>query len=415
MIGHRRPPLLLSAGGLALFVGFLYILFQLGNSEYPRNPTSYIHRSDSSLLDDAKNSTLGFERIYVINLPERTDRRDALLLMADLTGIKLTFIEGVRGNVVPDKALPPEASHATMKDATIGSWRGHLNALVHMLEHDVSSALIMEDDIDWDVRIKTQMRDYARASQALTQPLANNPTKFADSSFIDPRHNTNPAQNDLKYEALPRTATPRNSPYGDNWDVAWLGHCGVTFPNLANKERLEVSQGLPRGRVIRHNDETVAEHHHLSALTKEDDIRSVMPQHTRVYHHVKGVICSLAYGVSRRGAQSLLNEFGLKKFNEPYDLILRDACEGIKGRARHICLSVQPQLFNHHFKAGNASHMSDISAHEGVFEKSWTGNIRYSTRLNIPKLLAGQTDYDDQLPDKNPSHQSPEGPEHEHP
>ncbi|KAL2108729.1 hypothetical protein VUR80DRAFT_3437 [Thermomyces stellatus] len=49
------------------------------------------------------NSTLGFQEIFVINLPERTDRRDAMTLAAAVTDLSLTFIPGVRGADVQQK------------------------------------------------------------------------------------------------------------------------------------------------------------------------------------------------------------------------------------------------------------------------------------------------------------------------
>lgn len=65
----------------------------------------------------------------MINMPSRTDRRDALILMSKLTGIQLKWVDGVDGKAVPDSALPYPALHDTMNSANIGSWRGHLNAL----------------------------------------------------------------------------------------------------------------------------------------------------------------------------------------------------------------------------------------------------------------------------------------------
>ena len=51
--------------------------------------------------------------------------------------------------------------------------------------------LIIEDDTDWDVTVKDQMRRYAKAVRDFTAaPLS-----------------------DL-------------SPYGASWDVLWVGHCG---------------------------------------------------------------------------------------------------------------------------------------------------------------------------------------------
>lgn len=44
--------------------------------------------------------------MLVIGLPERSDKRDALALMAGVTDIELTWIDGVRGSDISNKALP---------------------------------------------------------------------------------------------------------------------------------------------------------------------------------------------------------------------------------------------------------------------------------------------------------------------
>lgn len=42
----------------------------------------------------------------MVGLPERSDKRDALALTSSLTGFKIDWIDGVRGQTIPDKALP---------------------------------------------------------------------------------------------------------------------------------------------------------------------------------------------------------------------------------------------------------------------------------------------------------------------
>ena len=66
----------------------------------------------------------------MVNLPERTDRRDGMTLAAALGDVELEFIDAVRGEQVLDKALPPlpKGKHR-MADASVGSWRGHMNAI----------------------------------------------------------------------------------------------------------------------------------------------------------------------------------------------------------------------------------------------------------------------------------------------
>jgi hypothetical protein len=70
---------------------------------------SYIPQYSSSRYEVGHsrdvNQTLGFEKIFVINLPFRTDRRDALELMAAATDMKLDFSRAVKGEEVEEVAL----------------------------------------------------------------------------------------------------------------------------------------------------------------------------------------------------------------------------------------------------------------------------------------------------------------------
>lgn len=79
--------------------------------------------------DPIHNETLGFQKIFVINLPDRTDKRDALSLVSVLTDIKLTWTSAIRGSNVPDKALPLGVDRKTWRDGGIGSWRSQMNVI----------------------------------------------------------------------------------------------------------------------------------------------------------------------------------------------------------------------------------------------------------------------------------------------
>jgi len=50
-------------------------------------------------------------------------------LQASLSNVDLEFIDGVRGQDVPDKALVNLPDAKRLPDANIGSWRGHMNAI----------------------------------------------------------------------------------------------------------------------------------------------------------------------------------------------------------------------------------------------------------------------------------------------
>lgn len=54
----------------------------------------------------ATNSTLGFQKVFAISLPQRTDRQDALTLMSVLSGLEIDIAPGVRGEDVLEKTVP---------------------------------------------------------------------------------------------------------------------------------------------------------------------------------------------------------------------------------------------------------------------------------------------------------------------
>lgn len=76
-----------------------------------------------------ENATLGFQKVYVVNLPERTDKRDALSLIGALTNVKLDWVKAIRGSDVPDKALPLGVHRNGWRDGGIGSWRSQMNVI----------------------------------------------------------------------------------------------------------------------------------------------------------------------------------------------------------------------------------------------------------------------------------------------
>lgn len=71
------------------------------------------------------------------------------------------------------------------------------------------------------------------------------------------------------------------------------------------------------------------------------------------------------------------------------------------------CYTAQPSYMAHHRAAGKASKSSDINDWEGQEEKAevespnaYTFNVRLSTKMNMQKLVDGDTDYVDQWPDE---------------
>jgi GR25 family glycosyltransferase involved in LPS biosynthesis len=314
-----------------------------------------------------------------------------MVLAAALSNIEIEFIDGVLGPTVPDKSIPAAQGQERQPEPSIGSWRGHMNAIQEVVRRNLTSVLILEDDADWDVRIREQLHAFALSSQVLTQPLHGTKEAYIDSTYPHLPKDSPSTVSEIAFENLPATEVPKVSPYGDNWDAFWIGHCGMHFPFADNTI-------IPKGRVV-HTDQTVPQQQYLWTIAIPDDVKEQYPNHTRVVHHVQDGICSLGYAISQNGARQLLYEIGLKNFNAAFDILLRWYCEGVEGRRYHNCLTLQPSLFQHHRPAGLKKYVSDISDHGAGFqEKAFTDVIRWSVRMNADAILAREP-LVDQWPD----------------
>ena len=124
------------------------------------------------------------------------------------------------------------------------------------------------------------------------------------------------------------------------------------------------------------------------------------PAHTRVVSRAWQNTCTMAYAISLPGARRLLYELSVNKMTGPTDMMFRSVCHGSEGRPIQTCLTVQPQLFQHHRPVGDKSSFSDISDHGADYnEQAFTRNVRWSTRVNFRKLVDGMTDYIDLFKD----------------
>lgn len=63
----------------------------------------------------------------MINLPYRTDHRDAVSLSAMLTGLDVEYVSGV--SEVDEKTLPPLEGEKHYGQGQLGNWRAHMNAV----------------------------------------------------------------------------------------------------------------------------------------------------------------------------------------------------------------------------------------------------------------------------------------------
>lgn len=213
-----------------------------------------------------------------------------------------------------------------------------------MITHQYSSALILEDDVDWDINIKQQLTLIAPQIRALTNSTANEGLK----------------------------------PYGEKWDLLWLGHCGDAIPSSGAISIFD--QTLPQSAKYRENDGTYI------TLTPK-------PQ-TRYIHTSQTPFCTYGYAVTNSAAQKILR-LSKKGTRDIITTELRAWCQS--GELR--CVTVNPELFHHHKSKGRVS--SEIAVVEGWKEMAgaakvdFTANIKYSARCNsrADRLVTCQDEY----------------------
>lgn len=234
--------------------------------------------------------------------------------------------------------------------------------------------------MDWDVRLKAQLQDFALASRAFLQPLTHHRSIFSSilsstlppslsNLFTPPTLHVPPISkpvsaatmgsplDDLRQlapyttvnitlplhrrssHALPSTVPPKTSPYGDDWDVLWLGHCGTELPTALAPRFREPDAAhpiLPSSllRLALSPDFTVPDPTFLRPhpFANQDPMSSLFAPHTRVLHLAgEGTACSLAYAVSQRGARRMLARYGgagWGRLDKGWDLAMADWCGG---------------------------------------------------------------------------------------
>jgi hypothetical protein len=119
-----------------------------------------------------------------------------------------------------------------------------------MVLTNISSALILEDDADWNVRLRSQVQDFALSTLALTHPLLPSKSRYADPTHPVPQSSAVTPVTEMSIKSLPSTVPPTISPYGDNWDLLWLGHCGMHFPSTLRP----FPEKIPKGLVVHQPD-----------------------------------------------------------------------------------------------------------------------------------------------------------------
>lgn len=237
-----------------------------------------------------------------------------------------------------------------------------------MVKERIASALILEDDADWDVTLKSQLVEFARGTSSLQES--------------DGKTQQNNRENKVVL-----------SPYGEDWDLLWVGHCGA-------RNREDEDQNY---YVIR-DDPTAVPQDLWGWPRRQPNLTpaALQGENTRVvFTPVRG-LCTFGYALSFRGAQRLLYHQSIAGFATASDRALQRACnDRFMG---FNCIAPYPPLIGTHRAAGLTSKDSDrvdtTRVAGGSREVAQTAMIVFSTRLNYQKLINSDGKVKSQWPNR---------------
>lgn len=208
-----------------------------------------------------------------------------------------------------------------------------------MVRENISTALILESDADWDMRIHDILPEVAKGVK-----------NIADFPFLE----------------HPRVF-PADKPYGDNWDMLWMGHCGM------------VSEGNARSYAF--NDSTVPpEDREYTFTTKPTPHQH--PNGTRAVFEVGLAVCAWGYALTRGGAIKLIKF--LEEAERPIDVKMWQVCGS---QDTLTCLGVYPQVISGAPSKSNIEHGEGEVAPPIEMDRSKGGHLpgpalQYSARRN---------------------------------
>ncbi|KAK2882733.1 hypothetical protein FQN49_000045 [Arthroderma sp. PD_2] len=266
-------------------------------------------------LPALKNRTLGFERLIVVSAGTQW-RINGLRKAAQFSGID--FDIPAQPNWSENEVDRFRGIHDASRKSKIGpgqtrAWLGHLNAIQDMITRGESTALFMEDDVDWDIAIKQQLD---RVAPLIRQVSGSRPV--------------------IKNQS---------SPYGDAWDMLWLGHCYDRIPYV-----------IPASYI----DDTLPD---SPAYFENDGTYTNFPQYLRMVYMSETPACMYAYALTAASARRV---HALAKGGMDKDISFHFMKWCRAGILR--CVTVNPELFHQHKQAGERS--SEVAVLQGWQNKS---------------------------------------------
>lgn len=300
-------------------------------------------------FSSARNGTLGFGAIYILTEDTTTWRVEGLRKAAQLTGIQLTI--PVQRHLSDENVL----EHLGGEEPTtilneIRALLNYLALLEAFLQTGYETALIVEDDVDFSVGIKSQMDE-------ISKTILENRVSTLKSDPI---------------EGLVEIIK-NEYPYNSDWDILWLGHFGLEFTQDSEVWPYHDPYALPWDRL------TSEFNNYYELQVQESKRDRTAPQQV-----VRGAapMATYAFAVTRDAAQRIIEKLRREKAQR-FDLTLHIDCKGLQLR----CMAPVPEVFHHHQVEGGQSLGKSGNLDSTEHDLNWwrtrhkyTYNVEWSAR-----------------------------------
>lgn len=178
------------------------------------------------------------------------------------------------------------------------------------LDSGLETALILEDDVDWDIHLRSVQAPLAASAVRALLPPAKPYSPFTKGN-----------ENHTQFWGNP-----------ESWDLLYLGHCGdyfgeVNYEGLKTSEKGLTWEGVPH---VLYHDPSMPFKENLHPFTKNLFDALKMANHQRAFHRSKFPLCSFGYAVTRPAAERLLGDLAPPKLKpkgpRAFDVALLHAC-----------------------------------------------------------------------------------------
>lgn len=241
-------------------------------------------------------------------------RRESLVWAANITEIDITIPLQPTWTEDDVERLRAEKDSRISRGSAL-AWLGHLNALKWFLETDLDTVLVLEDDVDWDIHLRTyQIPNAAGAIRQLVRDQTNPPGLL----YHDEK---------------------RNNFWGDvsAWDILYLGHCGDIFRPSS------WTDAVPR---LMYEDQSLPPRREMHPFTGKFLETIGVPEQRRIIHQSIFPLCTFGFALTRKAAYRLLHEIAPKEASGgtmAYDVRVLEGCRDLGLR----CWSANPEMFHH--------------------------------------------------------------------